>query len=95
MCVSLTSAFQDMVKRHGLDAGDEGNVSWVRADLRDTAETVEGARKAVQWAEGAIDILVNNAGICIVEDFMDVCPATFDDIMAVNTRAPLLVSQVQ
>lgn len=84
-----------MVKRHGLDAGDDGNVSWVRADLRDPAQAIRGSRQAVQWAEGTIDILVNNAGATIIEDFMDISPESFDEMMAINTRAPLLVSQVQ
>lgn len=84
-----------MVERHGLDSSDEtGNVSWVKADLRVPSEAVAGARKAVEWAGGIIDLLVNNAGICVLEDFMDVSAETFDESIAINTRAPLLVSQV-
>lgn len=88
-------AFRDMVRRHDLDASEErGNVSWVRADLRVPSETVAGTKKAVEWAGGAIDVLVNNAGICILEEFMDISCETFDETMAVNLRAPFLVSQV-
>ena len=50
--------------------------------------------QAVEWAGGTIDLLVNNAGIAELEDFMDVTVENFDDAIAVNTRAPLLVSQV-
>lgn len=50
--------------------------------------------QAVEWAGGTIDLLVNNAGICILEDFMEVSTETFDKSIAINTRAPLLVSQV-
>lgn len=45
-------------------------------------------------AGGTIDLLVNNAGIGFLEDFMNISPETFDETIAVNTRAPLLVSQV-
>lgn len=48
----------------------------------------------MEWAGGTIDLLVNNAGIVVLEDFMDVTAESFDDAIAVNTRAPLLVSQV-
>lgn len=50
--------------------------------------------QAVEWAGGSMDILVNNAGICVLEDFMDISSDSFDEVIAVNTRAPLLVSQV-
>ena len=50
--------------------------------------------QAVEWAGGTIDLLVNNAGIVVLEDFMDVTVENFDEAIAVNTRAPLLVSQV-
>lgn len=41
-----------------------------------------------------MDILINNAGICVLEDFMDISSDSFDEVIAINTRAPLLVSQV-
>ena len=50
--------------------------------------------QAVEWAGGSLDILVNNAGICVLEDFMDISSDSFDEVIAINTRAPLLVSQV-
>lgn len=48
----------------------------------------------MEWAGGSLDILVNNAGICVLEDFMDISSDSFDEVIAINTRAPLLVSQV-
>lgn len=41
-----------------------------------------------------MDILINNAGICVLEDFMDISSDSFDEVIAINTRAPLLISQV-
>ncbi|CAM9149448.1 unnamed protein product [Sphacelaria rigidula] len=92
----LRRAFREMVARHdSLDASEGvGNVSWVRANLMVPSEAVGGAEKAVRWAGGTVDILVNNAGIVGAEEFMDVSTKTFDDVIAINTRAPLLVSQV-
>lgn len=84
-----------MVERHGLDSGEGGNVCWVRANLRDSKDTIAGAKKAVEWAGGTVDLLVNNAGIAQTDSFMETSPEDFDDTIAVNTRAPLLVSQVR
>lgn len=40
-----------------------------------------------------VDALVNNAGISIPQSFLETDAAAFDRTMAVNVRAPLLVSQ--
>eukprot|EP00903_Cladosiphon_okamuranus_P019378 g17818.t1 len=88
-------AYTDMVERHDLDGSEgTGSVCWVKADLRVPSEAIAGAKKAVEWAGGSMDILVNNAGICVEDDFMDISSDSFDEIIAINTRAPLLVSQV-
>ncbi len=59
------------------------------ADLADVAAAREAAAQA-----GAIDLLVNNAGISILQPFLETTPEAFDDVMAVNVRAVLVVSQV-
>lgn len=51
------------------------------------------ARLAAEKA-GEIDLLVNNAGITILQPFLETTLEAFDEIMAVNVRAVLLVSQV-
>lgn len=53
----------------------------------------EAARRAAQDA-GVVDLLVNNAGISIPQSFLETTPDTFDQTIAVNVRAPLLMSQV-
>ena len=40
-----------------------------------------------------VDLLVNNAGITILAPFVDTRIEDFDRVHAVNTRAPLIVSQ--
>lgn len=41
-----------------------------------------------------IDLLVNCAGVVELESFLDTSVETFDHLMAVNTRAPMVVAQV-
>jgi NAD(P)-dependent dehydrogenase (short-subunit alcohol dehydrogenase family) len=64
----------------------------IEADLA----TVEGpTRAAVAALEawGAIDILVNNAGVTAIESILEAKVESWDWIMAVNLRAPLLLAQ--
>lgn len=61
----------------------------IQADLG----IVEEARRAAEQA-GQVDFLVNNAGISILQSFLETTVEAFDEIMAVNVRAALLVSQV-
>ena len=58
-------------------------------DLADAA----GARAAAEEAMPA-DLLVNCAGTTELDAFVDLPVETFDTLMAVNCRAPLIVSQV-
>jgi len=44
-------------------------------------------------AFGRLDIVVNNAGICPFTDVLDLTPAEFDRVQAVNTRSVFLLSQ--
>jgi L-xylulose reductase len=61
----------------------------VAADLGN----VDEARQAAE-AAGAVDYLVNNAGISILQSFLETSVDDFDQVMAVNVRAVLVVSQV-
>jgi 2-deoxy-D-gluconate 3-dehydrogenase len=58
--------------------------------------TVDGPRAAAEKALerfGTIDLLVNNAGITHVEPLLAASAAHWDEIMAVNLRAPFLLAQ--
>lgn len=61
----------------------------IHADLT----SANDARRAAE-AAGEIDLLVNNAGISILQPFLETTIDAFDDVMAVNVRAVLVISQV-
>ena len=76
---------------------DGGRGVTLRADLRSLSE-IDGmfARLDALIAEGgatALDILVNNAGIGVVKTIRETDGATFDDVVAVNARAPFFVAR--
>lgn len=57
-------------------------------DLADAA-----AIEALMAALPAVDYLVNNAGIAVLASFLETTPAQWDQVMAVNLRAPFMVAQ--
>lgn len=59
------------------------------ADLADAS----AARAAAEQA-GRIELLVNNAGISVPQPFMKTTVESFDQTMAVNVRAAMVISQV-
>lgn len=61
----------------------------IAADLADTGAARDAAERA-----GAVDLLVNNAGISIPQSLLDTTVEAFDQTMAVNVRAVLVVTQV-
>jgi NAD(P)-dependent dehydrogenase (short-subunit alcohol dehydrogenase family) len=57
-------------------------------DLADAEATRDAARAALPF-----DYLVNNAGTTELRSALETTPEIFDRVMAVNARAPLIVSQ--
>lgn len=68
-------------------AAEIGSVS-IAVDLADEAATRAAVRAALPF-----DLLVNCAGTTSLEPFVELSSETFDHIMAVNTKAPMIVSQ--
>lgn len=68
-------------------AQEIGSVSVV-ADLADAGATRRAARHAMP-----VDCLVNCAGTTALEPFLETSVETFDRVLAVNTRAPMIVAQ--
>ncbi len=64
----------------------------VRCDVRD-AQNVEEMVHAVATEFGAIDVLINNAGLFETIDFEAITPDQWDNMFAINTRGPFLVSR--
>jgi L-xylulose reductase len=68
---------------------DEIGCETIAVDLADARAAREAAERA-----GEIDLLVNNAGISVPQSLLDTSVEAFDETMAVNVRAVLLVTQV-
>jgi|SRR5579863_1014943 pteridine reductase len=69
-----------------------GDAFAIGADLSDAAAAgrlVDSV--AAHW--GVLDILVNSAGIMLRTPVADVTPAAWDEIFAINLRAPFFVAQ--
>jgi NAD(P)-dependent dehydrogenase (short-subunit alcohol dehydrogenase family) len=64
----------------------------VGGDLRDPAACRAVVRFAIEWA-GSVDVLVNNAGNTARGRLEDASVEFWDDMMAVNVRAPFLCLQ--
>jgi len=69
-----------------------GTAITVRADLR-RAEAPGQLVRAAAEALGPVDVLVSNAGLSRVQLLEDITAAQFDEMLAVNLRAPLLLAQ--
>lgn len=71
-------------------------VDFVIADLADPAAIDSMARQVASLGAGqgyGVDVLVNNAAIELDLPFHEVTAEIFDRVLAINLRAPLLVSQ--
>lgn len=60
----------------------------IAVDLADAEATRQAAREALP-----VDYLVNCAGFTILELVLDVSVESFDRLIAINTRAPLILTQ--
>ncbi len=68
--------------------GEEIGCRTIAVDLADAEATRAAAREAMP-----VDLLVNCAGTTELDAVLDLPAETFDAIMAVNARAPLILSQ--
>jgi 3-oxoacyl-[acyl-carrier protein] reductase len=69
-----------------------GRAVAVGSDLR-RSESAAELVDAVQEALGPIDVLVGNAGLGVARPFEEVSSEDFDEMIAVNLRAPFLLAQ--
>jgi 3-oxoacyl-[acyl-carrier protein] reductase len=68
-----------------------GAATTVVADLRDVSVTKELIPRVWDTA-GPVDVLVNVAAYIPVDRFIDMTAARWDEVMAVNVRAPMLLT---
>ena len=71
---------------------DGGTATIVVEELKDPEAGERIIAKSVE-AFGGVDILVNNAGLAIPVPILDTDIALFDDIIAVNFRAPFFLTK--
>lgn len=64
----------------------------IEADLRTAEGARQAGRKALEFF-GTVDILVNNAGIFHRQSILELTPEVWDEMQAVNLRAPFLIAQ--
>src|SRR6185437_6733227 len=64
----------------------------VHADVSDLKQVVGAFVEAVRLL-GGVDVLINNAGISIRHNFLDITPAEWDKVMAVNLTGVFYVAQ--
>src|SRR4051812_46053702 len=74
----------------GHAAGGDGAV--IAADLTNPQAPAELIADVIKEF-GALDVLVNSAAIMMRTPFGDVTPQQWDDIMALNIRAPFFLAQ--
>jgi 3-oxoacyl-[acyl-carrier protein] reductase len=85
-----SAASAEQAARDIMAAG--GQAVALPADLQDPA--APGAlADAVEQALGPVDVLVSNAGLGRVQALEDVTSADFDEMIAINLRAPFLLAQ--
>lgn len=68
------------------------DAAWGLHDIS-SAEVVESMVSTAYERMGRVDILVNNAGIRIRKAFGEFSHADFDQVIAINLRAPFIASQ--
>ena len=72
--------------------GTAARGAWLVADMA-RRDQVEGLAREAAEAIGPIDILVNNAGINRVSPIDEVRDADWDEVLAVNLTAPMILSR--
>jgi NAD(P)-dependent dehydrogenase (short-subunit alcohol dehydrogenase family) len=84
---SLGAEAADHIRKQG------GQAEFVQADLLAEDGVLQLAQQARVAAGGSIDILVHNAAHIAYQSALEVTPEIFDHAMAVNVKAPVLLTK--
>ena len=88
-----------------LDRDDKGQIRKIKQQLPETLSAtvtadVSNLPASPDWhlprsirVMGAVDVLINNAGISIRHNFLDITPAEWDKVMAVNLTGVFYMAQ--
>lgn len=66
----------------------DGKADFISSDLRDAASARAVAKEAVKLGNGHVDMLINNAGVFPFGPTDQTSEETFDDVYALNVKAP-------
>jgi NAD(P)-dependent dehydrogenase (short-subunit alcohol dehydrogenase family) len=91
LLVDCNAAGVALAEQSMRDSGGPGVRSLV-VDLADPA-AIRNLTDEIAAIESKVDVLINNAGIEIDLPLREITAGTFDRILAVNLRAPVLLSQ--
>jgi NAD(P)-dependent dehydrogenase (short-subunit alcohol dehydrogenase family) len=70
---------------------DGGRADFAAADLGDEVSVRQLARRATELGDGHVDVLVNNAGVFPFGPTHEATEADFDQVFAVNVKAPFFL----
>ncbi|MBN9098650.1 MAG: glucose 1-dehydrogenase [Pseudonocardia sp.] len=89
---SVLAAARSTPALEKLQAGDPEHTAVATVDMRDAEEVAALADTAVERF-GRLDIVVNNAGIAPAGKFSEQSQAEWDEVFAVNVRAPAVLAR--
>lgn len=90
--VSVVAAARSIAELSSLEESSGGRIRAVACDMKEASAVAELPDRAVD-AFGGLDIVVNNAGIAPAGNFLEQEETVWDDVMAVNVKAPAILSQ--
>ena len=90
--VSVLAAARSLDELKAMEALAPGKILAARCDMKDAAAVAKLPAQAIE-AFGRLDIVVNNAGIAPAGSFLKQSEEVWDDVMAVNVKAPVTLTR--
>jgi len=89
---SVLAAARSLGELQQLEQDSAGKILAAACDMKDTVAVADLASQAVEHF-GRLDIVVNNAGIAPAGFFLEQSDQVWDDVMAVNVKAPAVLAR--
>jgi len=90
--VNVLAAARSLEELRQLEESAPTHVHAVQCDMKDPAAVAALADRAIERF-GGLDIVVNNAGIAPAGHFLEQGDQVWDDVMAVNVKAPAVLAR--